>query len=123
MVVFPDGDALLIDGGGASFSDFQVGRRLVLPFILQKRIHVRWAAVSHYHPDHAKGMAEIIAILAPEELWLSSAAADDEYYRQLLAAKPEKTLVRKIQRGFVKNIDGCSIACLSPPRLHPGRAS
>lgn len=117
VVVFPSGDALLIDAGGASFSDFQVGRRLVLPFLLQKRIKVRWAAVSHFHPDHAKGMAEIIAILAPEELWLSSTAADNEYYCQLLAAKPKKTLLRKIERGFVTAIDGCSVACLSPSRF------
>jgi len=117
VVVFPSGDALLIDAGGASFSDFQVGRSLVLPFLLQKRIKVRWAAVSHFHPDHARGMAEIIAILAPEELWLSSTAAGNEYYCQLLAAKPKKTLLRKIERGFVTAIDGCSVACLSPPRF------
>ncbi len=73
VAVLPNGDALLVDGGGSSFSDFQAGRRLVLPFLLQKRIHVRWAAATHYHPDHAEGLAEIIAILRPEELWLSSA--------------------------------------------------
>ncbi len=115
VAVFPCGDALLIDGGGASFSDFQAGRRLVLPFLLQKRIRVRWVAASHYHPDHARGLGEIIAILRPEELWLSSAAPDDAYYQQLLAARPGKTAIRKIQRGFVKEIDGCSVACLSPP--------
>lgn len=117
LVVFPGGAALLIDGGGASFSDFQIGRRLVLPFLLQKKIHIRWVAVSHYHPDHVKGMSEIIAILAPEELWLSSAAVDDEFYRLLLAAKPKKMLVRKIQRGFVRKIDGCTVTCLAPPEF------
>ena len=115
VVVFPGGDALLIDGGGSSYSDFQVGRRLVLPFLLQKRIRVRWAAATHFHPDHARGLAEIIRIVKPEELWLASAAADDGYYKELLAAKPERTLLKKIQRGFVKNIGDSSIACLSPP--------
>ena len=117
VVVFPGGDALLIDGGGASLSDFQVGRRLLLPFLLQKRIHVRWAAVSHFHPDHVKGVTELIAILAPKELWLSSAAAENDLYKQLLAAKPKKTLLRKISRGFAKSIDNCSVACLAPPRF------
>jgi competence protein ComEC len=117
LVVFPGGDALLIDAGGASFSDFQIGRRLVLPFLLQKRVRVRWAAVSHYHPDHAKGMAEIIAILAPDELWLSSAAAADDAYKQLLAAKPDKTIVRKIERGFVRTVGAGSVSCLSPPHF------
>ncbi|MCJ7524361.1 MAG: DNA internalization-related competence protein ComEC/Rec2, partial [Candidatus Aminicenantes bacterium] len=117
IVVFPGGDALLIDGGGASLSDFQVGRRLLLPFILQKKIRIRWAAISHYHPDHVKAQIELMAILAPEELWLSSAAVDDEYYRQLLAVIPAKTIIKKVQLGFIKKIDGCSVACLSPPRF------
>lgn len=114
VVVFPGGDALLIDGGGAGFSDFQVGRRLVLPFLLQKKIRVRWAAVSHYHPDHARGMAEIIAILNPEELWLSSAASEDDYYRQLLAAATGRTRIRKIRRGFIQTVGTGSIVCLFP---------
>ena len=108
---------MLIDAGGASFSDFQTGRRCVLPFIIQKKIRVRWTAVSHYHPDHVKGIAEIIGILQPEELWISSEAVEDEFFRQLLAAKPKKTILRKIGRGFVKDIDGCSVACLSPSRF------
>ncbi|MFH2107435.1 MAG: DNA internalization-related competence protein ComEC/Rec2 [Chrysiogenia bacterium] len=117
IVVFPGGDALLIDGGGASLSDFQVGRRLLLPFILQKRIRIRWAAISHYHPDHVKAQIELMAILAPEELWLSSAAAENDLFKHLLAAKPKKTLLRKISRGFAKNIDNCSVTCLAPPRF------
>ena len=117
IVVFPGGDALLIDGGGASLSDFQVGRRLLLPFILQKRIRVRWVAVSHFHPDHVKGVIELLAILAPEELWISSTAAENDLFRQLLAAKPKKTLLRKIRRGLAKTIDNCSVTCLAPPRF------
>jgi competence protein ComEC len=117
LVVFPGGDALLIDAGGASFSDFQIGRRLVLPFIIQKKIHIRWAAVSHYHPDHVKGMSEIIGILQPEELWLSSAATDDEYFQQLLAALPTETRLMKIWRGFVRKVDGCTVTCLAPPEF------
>lgn len=120
VAVFPGGDALLIDGGGSSISDFQAGRRLVLPFILQKRIRVRWMAASHCHPDHARGLAEIIAILAPEELWISTAPAGDIFYRQLLAARPKETRVRKVWRGFAKNVDGCSITCLSPLTFSEG---
>lgn len=115
LVVFPGGDALLIDAGGASFSDFQTGRRLVLPFIIQKKIRVRWAAVSHYHPDHVKGMSEIIGILQPEELWIASAAGQDPFFLELLPAVKKCTTVRKINRGFAVKINGCNIRCLAPP--------
>lgn len=115
VAAFPGGDALLVDGGGSSYSDFQVGRRLVLPFLIQKRIRVRWAAASHCHPDHARGLAEIIAILRPEEMWLSSSAAEDVHYRNLLAAIPAETRVRRVARGFSRRIGDASVTCLSPP--------
>ncbi len=117
VAAFPNGDALLVDGGGSSFSGFQVGRRLVLPFLIQKRIRVRWVAVSHCHPDHAEGMSEIIGVLKPEELWLSSSAADDEYYRRLLAARPEATRLRRVVRGYSRRAGAGTIACLFPPRF------
>ncbi|MCP4213171.1 MAG: DUF4131 domain-containing protein, partial [bacterium] len=88
LVVFPGGDALLVDGGGTYYSDFQVGRSLVLPFILQKRIRVKWVAVSHYHPDHSVGLSEIIDILKPAELWVSSEATADSFYDRLMKALP-----------------------------------
>jgi competence protein ComEC len=116
-VVFPGGDALLIDGGGSGYSDFQAGRRLVLPFILQKRIRVRWVAVSHFHPDHARGLAEIVAILAPEELWLSTAVPGDGNYDALLGALPGRTRIRKVTRGFAMRVGGVTVDCLSPTRF------
>ena len=72
IVVFPGGDSLLIDGGGSGFGDFEAGKQIVLPFILRKRIHIRWIAVSHYHPDHCRGINEIVEVLRPEEVWISS---------------------------------------------------
>jgi len=115
--VFPGGDALLVDGGGSSFSDFQVGRRLVLPFLLQKRIHVRWAAASHYHPDHAEGLAEILPILKPEELWISSAAAEDGCFAALMAAAPPGTRIRRVARGFALSQGEIRLECLWPPQF------
>ncbi|MBN2347167.1 MAG: DNA internalization-related competence protein ComEC/Rec2 [Candidatus Aminicenantes bacterium] len=117
VVVFPGGDALLVDGGGANLSDFQVGRRLVLPFLVQKRIRVRWVAVSHCHPDHVKGVNEIIAFLRPEELWISSTASNNPHYQRLIAAKPAKTLLRRVAGGFARKSAGWSVSCLAPPRF------
>ena len=123
VAVPPTGDALLVDGGGSSFSEFQVGRRLVLPFLLQKRIHVRWAAASHFHPDHAEGLAEILPILRPEELWVSSSATGDPQWRGLLAARPAKTRLVKIFRGFGRRAGGVTIACLAPPAFIEAEAA
>jgi competence protein ComEC len=117
LVVFPGGDALLIDGGGVYYSDFQVGRNIVLPFILEKRINIKWIAVSHYHPDHAYGVAEIIDILKPEELWISSETPDELGYKKLFQAVPPSTRVKKIAAPFTRKIGGCTIEFLYPDRF------
>jgi competence protein ComEC len=114
VVVFPGGDALLIDGGGNYYSDFPVGQRIVLPFLLQKRIRVKWAAVSHFHPDHAGGVAEILPIIKPGELWISSEAEGDIFYKQLIRAVPGSVVIKKLQAPFTKKIGQCTIEFLYP---------
>jgi competence protein ComEC len=117
LVVFPGGDALLIDGGGAYYTDFQVGRNIVLPFILEKRINVKWIAISHYHPDHAYGVAEIIDILKPGELWISSETPDEPGYKKLFQAVPSSTRVKRISAPFSRKIGECTIELLYPDRF------
>lgn len=117
LVVFPGGDALLIDGGGVYFSDFQVGKQIVLPFLLQKRIKVKWAAVSHYHPDHANGIAEIINIVKPGELWISSEAVKEPGYKKLMQNLAGSIRVKKITSPFKKKIGDCTVEFLYPERF------
>lgn len=116
LAVFPDGRALLIDGGGSSFSDFEVGRQVVLPFILQQGIRVHWVAVSHFHPDHVRGICEIIPILKPREVWLSSTAVKDPFYHRFKQAleRTKKTRIIPVDASFQKMVAGCRIECLQP---------
>lgn len=117
IVVFPGGDSLLVDGGGSYYSDFQVGRNIVLPFILQKRINIKWMAVSHFHPDHAYGIAEIIHIVKPQELWISSRAPGELSYQKLLRVIPSTTRVKEINAPFIRKIGNCRVEFLYPDHL------
>jgi competence protein ComEC len=116
VVVFPGGDALLIDGGGAYYSDFETGKQILLPFLLQKRIKIKWVAVSHFHPDHVRGIIEIIEVIKPEELWLSSAAQNDMYYKSLMERVKDVASIeiKKLDSTFLKTIGGCKVECLFP---------
>jgi len=119
VAVFPGGDALLIDGGGSYFSDFQVGKNILLPFLLQKRIKIRWIAVSHYHPDHAYGIAEVIRVLQPQELWISSETPQELGYKRLFQAIPPSTEIRRAEpgAGFLKKFRQYDIELLYPERF------
>jgi competence protein ComEC len=117
VVVFPGGDALLIDGGGTYYSDFQVGRNIVLPFLLQKRIKIKWVAVSHFHPDHVRGITEIIPIIKPEELWISAEAGEDSFYDQLMAAVPPTVEIKKLHAPFTETVGSCTVEFLYPKEV------
>ncbi len=120
VVVFPGGDGLLIDGGGSYFSTFPTGRRVVLPFLLQKRIRIRWAAVSHFHPDHSKGVAELLHILKPEELWISAQAEGNTFYGQLVASVPKGVTVVRNHAPWVRRIGDCRVELLHPAEIRKG---
>ncbi len=71
-------------------------------------------------PTTPRGWPRSCAILQPEELWLSSAAADDAYYRRLLAAKPEKTRFRKFSAASKRASTAVpSPACRRRPSSKP----
>lgn len=125
VVVFPGGDGLLIDGGGTYYSDFETGKQVILPFLLQKRIKIRWTAVTHFHPDHVKGIIEILDVIKPEELWLSSQAKEDMYYQSLMErAKDAGTIaIKKLDASFSKTIGGCRVECLFPGTFIESRYS
>ena len=117
LVVFPGSQALLIDGGGSWRPGFEVGRQIVLPFLLQKKVRIRWLALSHCHPDHLRGILEIMAILQPEELWIASAPREEELFTALMTALPRRTRVVEVSAGFDRHISDCTVRCLYPDRI------
>jgi len=121
VVVFPGGDGLLIDGGGSSYSDFDVGERIVLPFILRQRIQIKYVAISHFHADHAVGVGEIIPIIKPRETWISSEASEDPSYRDVMRSISSSSRTRIIKRSapYRGKIGGCTVEFLYPDRFIP----
>lgn len=117
VVVFPGGDSLLIDGGGSYFSEFEVGRQVVLPFLVQKRIDIKWIAISHFHPDHCRGIIEIVNILNPEELWISSFPKENEFLKKLLETIKKSIRIKKTDSSYFKQTGGCEIKFLFPEKI------
>jgi len=117
VAVLPGGDAMLIDGGGTYFSDYQIGRQVVLPFLLQKKIRVKWVAVSHFHPDHVKGICEIINIIKPEELWLSHEAYGNKFFDFFKRDLNPAIIIKWVHSGYTLQINRVRIEILSPNQI------
>jgi competence protein ComEC len=90
----PDGRAILVDGGGGGRAD--PGAQVVVPALL--RLGVRRLALvvlSHGHPDHAGGLAEVLRRLPVDELWDNGRTSDEPSVRALRAV----AAARGVQRG------------------------
>ncbi|MCB2188484.1 MAG: DNA internalization-related competence protein ComEC/Rec2 [Deltaproteobacteria bacterium] len=88
VVRLPQGQVVVVDGGGWPNSGFDMGRRVVAPFLWSQGIRrVHAVVASHSHPDHTDGLPFILEHFAPDELWSNGEPgepADQGSYGRLL---------------------------------------
>lgn len=70
LIDFPDGRAMVIDGGGAVGSPVDPGRTVLIPTLrAHRRTRVDVAVLTHPHPDHFIGLASALSSIQVGELW------------------------------------------------------
>ncbi len=77
LVKGPGGAHILVDGGGFYRSDWDVGKGIVAPCLLNLGVtRLDAVALSHPHPDHGKGLVYIVSRFDVGELWLTREHSD-----------------------------------------------
>jgi competence protein ComEC len=116
LVEGPEGGRLLMDGGGSTFSEFDVGEYVLAPALLAQRIRrLDVVVLSHAHPDHAEGVLTVLRQFPVGELWVGTDPPGDPLYQQILAAAAQQdTPVRKLVRGRSLDWDGLRVQVLNP---------
>jgi competence protein ComEC len=70
LVDLPDGQAILIDGGGLVGTPLDVGARVVVPVLAaRRRSELLAVMLSHPHPDHALGLSAVFAQVHARSFW------------------------------------------------------
>ena len=70
LIDFPNGAALLVDGGGFVGSRVDPGKAVVLPVLrARRRTRLDVVVLSHPHPDHFTGLASALQELEVGEFW------------------------------------------------------
>lgn len=118
VVQFPDGSNLLIDGGGAAGGTFDLGERVVGPFLRQKKItRLEAVVLTHPHPDHLNGLPFILERFSVGGLWLNGDRLDTEHYARLETLLREKKIpVEHPRGGWSVRWGEAVISVLHPPR-------
>jgi competence protein ComEC len=102
LLRLPTGKNILIDGGGTYDDRFDVGRRVLAPYLWNKGVRrLDLVVLSHPHPDHMNGLKFILKKFDVAEVWTHGQDAGlpgyDEFNR-LIAG-------RNISRKFVSADD------------------
>lgn len=84
VVEMPDGKVAVIDGGGIGDGSFDVGERVIAPFLWWRGItRVDIVSISHPQFDHFGGLRFVVQQFAPREVWTSGRVANGTRYEQL----------------------------------------
>jgi competence protein ComEC len=131
FITFPDGQTMLIDGGGrVSFTDNgdedrpfepdspRIGEMVVSEFLWEKGLsRVDRLVVTHADADHAQGLADVVRNFEVGEIWLGAMPKGGSELDELLSeAKRYSVQVKQIGRGDTFDIAGAGIETLWPAR-------
>jgi competence protein ComEC len=91
LVEFPGKTLMLIDGGGFYDDRFDVGERVVSPFLWKKKIRrLDLVVLTHPHPDHLNGLISIVDNFGAREVWTGGDGGPGESYGKFDAIVREK---------------------------------
>jgi len=116
VIEFPTGEVIVVDGGGLGSLTFDVGERIVAPFLWQRGIRtVDTLVVSHPDWDHYGGLKYLAQAFAPREVWGGDDSSDSAAWRRFRAAVDAGgARWVAIERGFSRRIGDVSIEALWP---------
>jgi competence protein ComEC len=85
VIELAGGFTALIDGGGSYSPHYNVGERVIAPFLWSRRIsHLDAVVISHPDADHFNGLDFIIKRFRPETIWINGGNAANASYTSLL---------------------------------------
>jgi competence protein ComEC len=116
VVEFPNGEVMVVDGGGLGGSRFDVGARVVAPYLWSRRIgRVDYLVATHPQWDHYGGLRFLAENFGPREFWSSGAiSAAPSYARLLDALSAGAVRQRRMRSGDRLSAGGVDVEIISP---------
>ena len=110
----PDGKTMLIDGGGTNNPDFDVGERVVAPYLRSKGVErIDYMVLSHSQRDHMGGLLFLAKNMEVGEFWWNGVGE----LGALEAALAENGVMKRVVNSSTAKGDAgeAQIEFLSPP--------
>ena len=98
---------ILIDGGGSASDDFDVGKKILIPYLLDRKIpNIDYVIISHFDTDHVGGLLTVM-----EELKVDTAVISKQQekcpnldrFKEIVKEKNIKVIL--VEKGDILKID------------------
>lgn len=97
VIELASGRTILIDGGGVRDNRFDIGRRIVAPFLWSRGIErLDIVMLSHPHPDHMNGLLYVLRKFSAGELWTHGYDGELPGYDALKQVAAERRIPQRI---------------------------
>jgi competence protein ComEC len=117
LVEGPGGTRVLIDGGGYPNSDFDMGRQVITPFLLYRKIRtIDYVVNTHPHADHIGGLPYVLRNFHVSRLVTGGLYPAEQKSRELL----EAAATMGVERLIWKKGDSLVSGAFRMDVLHPG---
>lgn len=115
LVEFPGRAKMLVDGGGLPESAFDVGERVVSPFLWRKGIKsLDHLVLTHAHPDHLNGLRAVVANFRIGAFHEAVRDAEDPSYAEFKSLIPGRTRQARWTRGETLTMGDVLVETLHP---------
>ena len=120
LVEFPGHKKMLVDGGGFPDSSFDVGDRVVSPFLWSKGIKkIDYLVLTHAHPDHLNGLKAIARNFKIGEFWEAYSPLENQSYAEFKKLLRPSVRSKRVFRGDSRVENNVEIEVLNPERMNP----
>jgi competence protein ComEC len=120
LVEFPGSKKMLVDGGGLPGNRFDIGERVVSPFLWRKGIKkIHYLVLTHAHPDHLNGLKAVARNFRLGEAWEAFSPLEDRSYTEYKESLTPRVRQKRLFRGQLNRVGKVRIEVLHPKRGEP----
>lgn len=107
---------ILIDGGGSENSDYNVGEKILLPYLLDRgKMKIDLIIISHMHEDHVEGLLPVIENMKVGKILIGPVKEKAKLYEEFMNIVSKRGIsIETVYAGDVITIDDITIDILYP---------